>query len=179
MHTPMAQAVHRPRAHCAQRRVVARPRLCHSAHQCRIVAKPSCVIGVSQRTLAVSQAVSRTHAAVSSPPPVEIQKLYHDPNPTARTTHHVASTPCRIVSRVAALYSSPAAPYCDTNGRPQPRYKFCITTHPWPSHARARAAHLGAQAGRVMGPCRRASWPCRGPLLHAPAPCVTMQSIVS
>ena len=154
MQTPMAQAAHRPRAHCAQRRVVTCTRPYRGAHWRHIVAKPGRVIGVSQRALAMSQVVSRAHTAVLSPPPATIQKLYCDPNPVVRTTRCVART-TRCVARtpgciigpvparccpVAALYRSHIAPYYNTNGHPQPRYKFCIATHPWPSHAGACAA---------------------------------------
>ena len=59
-----------------------------------------------------------------------------------------ASAPCRkaLLRRIAALLPCIATP----NGRPQPRYKFCITTHPWQAmHARATTIPC-ARPSRVM-----------------------------
>ena len=87
---------------------------------------------------------------------------------------------------VAALYRSPAAPYCDTNSRPQPRYDFCIVTHPMAKPC-ARASLAPTLRPTVSWPLLAVSWgSVAGPsgrimahLQHAPAPCVMIQSIVS
>ena len=81
--------------------------------------------------------------------------------------HRVARTPGRIAGRViarccrvAALYCSLVELYCDINGCPQPRYNFCIATHPWPGHARARAPLAPALRPTVSRPLLAMSWGC-------------------
>ena len=133
-----------------------------------------------------------------SPPPRRDTKLYREAEAhAARIARRVARAPGRIAScvaahycRVAALYRSPAAPYCYTNDRHQPRYNFCIATHPWPGHACARTARPCAQVNRVATLYRARGWPYHNhvarPITHplgrimAWCPCcVTIQYNVS
>ena len=100
-----------------------------------------------------------------------IQKLYRDPNPAALVTallRRVAGH-CYAVSQplLLRIETPKVAPSHDIN--------YCIATHPMArpcarAAARpcARASLVVALAGRVMGPCRKASWPYRGPLAARP-----------
>ena len=84
----------------------------------------------------------------------------------------IVAVPGRVTGRVAALYRSLAAPYRDTKGRPQPRYKLL-----YPTHLMARPCARAPLALRAGRPCRGAvsqgllvvSWPpaaCPDALCH-------------
>ena len=125
--------------------------------------------------------MSRAHATVSSPLPVTIQSLYRNTSPCrapcrARCrTCRFAPTSCHRawLRRIAAWILYIATP----NDRPQPRYKFGIAGQPMArqcartriARSYAQAGCVAAPAGRVVGPCRTASWPYCGPLIAHPS----------
>ena len=106
----------------------------HSAHTlCSHYAQAACTSPIGSCVVARTGAISWPSPAVSllccDPPPVMIQKLYRDLTPAARTARRVARALGHIVGRVAALYRSLTASYCNTNGRPQcntPKYTLVV-----------------------------------------------------
>ena len=130
------------------------------------------------------------HAAMLSPLPVTIQKLYRDPSPYCAPCRarcrafRIALVPCRRALGVVSL------PLLRHKGCPKPRYKPLYRDLPWLGHGRARCRTPHVQVGLVLGrivavcwPYRRHARPCRGRVLpsHARpcAPCVKIQCTVS
>ena len=106
---------------CAQaaralRRVMARARPYRDPLPGHVVPVPECVVAVLLRTRACWRAVL--------PPPCRDTKLYRD-----------AEAPAACIARHVAVRT---LLYRDPKSGPQPRYNFCIATHPWLGHARAR-----------------------------------------
>ena len=133
---------------------------------------------VTARTSRVTGRVSLVHCRVVAPP-VTIQKLYRDPNPTADTASRVARTLGRIGGRVAAryclvaaLYRRPAALYCDKTVAPGHDTNFISRLTP-------------GQAMRARSPLTPARRPAMlwgrvaRPLCHVVALCCTPQRLVS
>ena len=144
MHTPIAQAMRTLCSHWAQ---VARIAPCRGLHSNRVVASTGVVSwlcpAVSQSALAVSQAVSHAHVAVSSLLSVTIQKLYRDPNPAARRVLRAAAHVATLLHRVAKRYGAVSQPCCSISRHqtvaPSHDTKFVSRLTPWPGHPRARS----------------------------------------
>ena len=153
MHRPLAQAAHRPRT---QRRVMARTRRYRGPLPGRVTPVPS-------RVLDVPFLFVRTRAlwsAVSQPPRRDTEnRLAIQLLPRAlcaeSRAHSVVSQHgrCRVVGRVA------------TQKSPSATIQHLYHNSPASQAARARcrtADRVMAHVGRVVGPCRKASWLCRG-----------------
>ena len=104
VHTPMAQAAHRPRAHCSQAsrtgRVVTHTRACRGTHRRRIEVMPGHVAG---HVLLCH----RMHATVSRAPFGYDTKTVSQQN-SCRTPCRSAPAPCRraLLRRIAACIAT-------------------------------------------------------------------------
>ena len=91
------------------------------------------------------------------PPPVAIQNCIVMPRPMPLPLCTVLRA--RPAVSQAVSQRCIAAPLCHNETQtvaPQPRYNFCIATHPWPSHARARrslpvASRVASRVVHVAG----------------------------
>ena len=105
---------------------------------------------------AVSQRLGLPCRSPPPPPPprrdtenrVTIQLL---PHAVSHALPFVSQHPCAMSQGTAAQYRSLyRCPYCDTKAAPSHDTIFCILTHPWLGHVRARCRTPRAQAGRVV-----------------------------
>ena len=162
MHKPMAQATHRPRV---KHRVAVRTRPCRGTHWHRVADY------VVVRTGHVVSRIAHTRCCVTGPS-VTIQSLYRNTGP-----YHAlcCSTPMSCRRALGALLQ-PLACCVVTSGLPLlSRYNDCIATHPASQAVRTscrtplRAGQpCRGPIGRVVGLCRRAFWPYRGPPIARP-----------
>ena len=131
----------RPRA---QRRVVVSTGSYHEPLPGRIAPVPGCVVAVPCRVDARTRALAR-RVAVSGPAVLQPPRRDIENRVTIQLLSHALSF---VSQRPCTMSQGAAAPY-----RSLYRHDtiFCILTHPWLGHVRARCRTPRAQAGRVVG----------------------------